>query len=208
MSPPRVPSAWLSAAPAAAHRRLAPACSGSTPSSESPQMPSRTIASATPTSSPSSLGDPGAAGVRVAEMRDAQAPWPGSSLGLVLGRSRGASPPGAVRQASAASTSVGAQRTDAEDRRASRGVVKDRFVPFLARHGRPEAEAVARPHGASAARSTRSARRRSTRARTCHSPRRPHRVCPVCGSYRGREVVTPHARARPRSRPLAPARSR
>src|SRR3954464_6653622 len=26
---------------------------------------------------------------------------------------------------------------------------------------------------------------------TCHSPRRPHRVCPVCGSYRGREVVSP-----------------
>jgi large subunit ribosomal protein L32 len=25
----------------------------------------------------------------------------------------------------------------------------------------------------------------------CHSPRRPHRVCPVCGSYGGREVVTP-----------------
>ena len=24
---------------------------------------------------------------------------------------------------------------------------------------------------------------------TCHSPRRPHRVCPVCGSYAGREVV-------------------
>jgi large subunit ribosomal protein L32 len=23
----------------------------------------------------------------------------------------------------------------------------------------------------------------------CHSPRRPHRVCPVCGSYAGREVV-------------------
>jgi large subunit ribosomal protein L32 len=26
---------------------------------------------------------------------------------------------------------------------------------------------------------------------TCHSPRRPHRVCPVCGSYAGREVVAP-----------------
>jgi large subunit ribosomal protein L32 len=24
---------------------------------------------------------------------------------------------------------------------------------------------------------------------TCHSPRRPHRVCGVCGSYAGREVV-------------------
>jgi large subunit ribosomal protein L32 len=25
----------------------------------------------------------------------------------------------------------------------------------------------------------------------CHSPRRPHRVCPVCGYYKGREVVSP-----------------
>jgi large subunit ribosomal protein L32 len=24
---------------------------------------------------------------------------------------------------------------------------------------------------------------------TCHSPRRPHRVCPVCGSYKGRGVI-------------------
>lgn len=23
----------------------------------------------------------------------------------------------------------------------------------------------------------------------CHSPRRPHRVCPVCGFYAGREVM-------------------
>ncbi len=25
----------------------------------------------------------------------------------------------------------------------------------------------------------------------CHSPRRPHRVCPVCGTYAGREVLAP-----------------
>jgi large subunit ribosomal protein L32 len=25
----------------------------------------------------------------------------------------------------------------------------------------------------------------------CHSPRLPHRVCPVCGSYKGREVIVP-----------------
>jgi large subunit ribosomal protein L32 len=29
----------------------------------------------------------------------------------------------------------------------------------------------------------------------CHSPRRPHRVCGVCGYYAGREVVAPAARA-------------
>jgi large subunit ribosomal protein L32 len=24
----------------------------------------------------------------------------------------------------------------------------------------------------------------------CHSPRLPHRVCPVCGYYKGREVIS------------------
>jgi large subunit ribosomal protein L32 len=24
----------------------------------------------------------------------------------------------------------------------------------------------------------------------CHSPRLPHRVCPTCGTYAGREVIT------------------
>ena len=27
----------------------------------------------------------------------------------------------------------------------------------------------------------------------CHKPRRPHRVCPSCGFYAGREIVVPDA---------------
>ncbi|HVP02412.1 MAG TPA: 50S ribosomal protein L32 [Solirubrobacteraceae bacterium] len=27
----------------------------------------------------------------------------------------------------------------------------------------------------------------------CHSPRLPHRVCPTCGTYAGREVAAPQA---------------
>jgi large subunit ribosomal protein L32 len=27
----------------------------------------------------------------------------------------------------------------------------------------------------------------------CHSPRLPHRVCPVCGTYAGREVIAREA---------------
>lgn len=27
----------------------------------------------------------------------------------------------------------------------------------------------------------------------CHSPRLPHRVCPVCGNYKGREVIAGRA---------------
>jgi large subunit ribosomal protein L32 len=27
----------------------------------------------------------------------------------------------------------------------------------------------------------------------CKSPRRPHRVCPTCGTYAGREIVDVHA---------------
>jgi large subunit ribosomal protein L32 len=30
----------------------------------------------------------------------------------------------------------------------------------------------------------------------CHSPRLPHRVCPACGTYAGREVVSHETRER------------
>ncbi len=33
------------------------------------------------------------------------------------------------------------------------------------------------------------ARRGSNECPQCHSPRLPHRVCPVCGTYAGREVI-------------------
>lgn len=36
----------------------------------------------------------------------------------------------------------------------------------------------------------------------CHSPRLPHRVCPQCGYYAGREAVKPAA---PKEQPPSPA---
>ena len=41
----------------------------------------------------------------------------------------------------------------------------------------------------SVARPTRSSAAATNACPTCHSPRLPHRVCPVCGSYKGRTVV-------------------
>jgi large subunit ribosomal protein L32 len=37
----------------------------------------------------------------------------------------------------------------------------------------------------------------------CHSPRLPHRVCPVCGTYAGREVIKQEAQEAP-ARPATP----
>jgi large subunit ribosomal protein L32 len=36
---------------------------------------------------------------------------------------------------------------------------------------------------------------RLNRCPRCHSPRLPHRVCPTCGTYAGREVITQEAEA-------------
>ena len=33
----------------------------------------------------------------------------------------------------------------------------------------------------------------------CHSPRLPHRVCPTCGTYAGREVIRPEIPGAPAS---------
>jgi large subunit ribosomal protein L32 len=38
----------------------------------------------------------------------------------------------------------------------------------------------------------------------CHSPRLPHRVCPTCGTYAGREVIS-HEIAAPAAQPAEPS---
>ena len=77
-------------------------------------------------------------------------------------------------------TARGARLRGSEPRRAAP-------ASLAAAHGRPQAEAVARPHGP--APGAAQARRAAYNAcPQCHSPRLPHRVCPVCGSYKGREV--------------------
>jgi large subunit ribosomal protein L32 len=54
--------------------------------------------------------------------------------------------------------------------------------------------AVPKKRTSSARRDKRRATHRAEKARLnqcprCHSPRLPHRVCPTCGTYAGREVI-------------------
>jgi large subunit ribosomal protein L32 len=48
------------------------------------------------------------------------------------------------------------------------------------------------------------ARPRLNECPRCHSPRLPHRVCPTCGTYAGREVIAQEA-AEEIGGPAAPA---
>jgi large subunit ribosomal protein L32 len=55
--------------------------------------------------------------------------------------------------------------------------------------------AVPKKRTSSARRDKRRAQHKAPKARLnncprCHSPRLPHRVCPTCGTYAGREVVS------------------
>jgi large subunit ribosomal protein L32 len=55
--------------------------------------------------------------------------------------------------------------------------------------------AVPKKRTSAARRDKRRAQHRASRPRLnecphCHSPRLPHRVCPVCGYYAGREVIS------------------
>jgi large subunit ribosomal protein L32 len=57
------------------------------------------------------------------------------------------------------------------------------------------AMAVPKKRTSSARRDKRRAQHKAPKARLnscprCHSPRLPHRVCPTCGTYAGREVVS------------------
>jgi large subunit ribosomal protein L32 len=47
------------------------------------------------------------------------------------------------------------------------------------------------------------AKPRLNRCPRCHSPRLPHRVCPTCGTYAGREVIEHKIAERPASPPDA-----
>jgi large subunit ribosomal protein L32 len=54
--------------------------------------------------------------------------------------------------------------------------------------------AVPKKRTSSARRDKRRANHKAPEARLnrcprCHSPRLPHRVCPTCGTYKGREVI-------------------
>ena len=65
----------------------------------------------------------------------------------------------------------------------------------------PRPMAVPKKRTSSARRDKRRANHKAGKARLnscprCHSPRLPHRVCPTCGTYAGREVIT-HTVAEP-----------
>ncbi|MGH2922782.1 MAG: 50S ribosomal protein L32 [Solirubrobacterales bacterium] len=58
--------------------------------------------------------------------------------------------------------------------------------------------AVPKKRQSSARRDRRRAQHKARRPRLnecprCHSPRLPHRVCPTCGTYAGREVISQEA---------------
>ena len=58
----------------------------------------------------------------------------------------------------------------------------------------PQPMAVPKKRTSSTRRDKRRAQHKAAKARLnscprCHSPRLPHRVCPTCGTYQGREVV-------------------
>ena len=182
-----------------------PCSPGLTPSSDRPQTSSRTSASATPTTSPSArLGDPGAVGIGASRWRDARlaalacgarsssadggtrrdrgrqrGPADLRGGGHVVGRHRAGDRGGCGH-------GLGASRRPHGIRSAS-ATLPRRSWPSRSRSSRT----AARP---SAARSTRSASPAINACPQCHSPRRPHRVCPACGTYAGREVLAPDAR--------------
>ncbi len=73
------------------------------------------------------------------------------------------------------------------------------------RYHAPLLMAVPKKRTSSARRDKRRANHKAGKARLnqcprCHSPRLPHRVCPTCGTYAGREVIK-HTVAEPSAAP-------
>ena len=70
----------------------------------------------------------------------------------------------------------------------------------------PRLMAVPKKRTSSARRDKRRATHKAGKARLnscprCHSPRLPHRVCPTCGTYAGREVISHSVPQRPAGTP-------
>ena len=179
-----------------------PAAPRATPKSEKPQTPSRISASADAGDAAVVLGHPAAAGIGLEQMADARV-LAGRPHGLVLARE------GRVEHVEA--HAVGADHVLVAHR-ADDDVVHARRDSNPAR---PRCSTLRGRSWPSPSRSSRTPAPRKRRAQhkisaptynacpKCHSPRLPHRVCPMCGSYarpRGR------SRARPRARPRALAR--
>ena len=180
--------------------------SSSTAKSESPQTPSRTSASATPTTRPSRSATHAPPGSVSCEVGDRGRPA-GVQLRLVLaGRRREER---AARDGVGALDVVGAQGADADlggghARKSSSGgdwlpwslpwPSPSRSSRTPARHKRRSQHKISAPT--------------YNACPQCHSPRRPHRVCPVCGTYGGREVVDAARTATTTTTTTEPARGR
>ena len=151
-------------------RSPGPGSSGWTARNDRPQIPSRTSANAQPSDAAVVvLGRPAAAGVGEQEALEALGPEELGPAGVELGGRGRASGP-TSRAGSMSSGCNGRIRTRPSTLGRLMAVPKQKQSHARTNKRRSQHKAAAPTLNA---------------CPTCHSPRRPHRVCPVCGSYAG-----------------------